>query len=224
MRAGAQTTARASAAREDRISFAVGSRLLRVEDGISGRLLESLLGLDAAITAADYEAYIARLADVPRYFDQQVANMRAGLARGFSVPRAVLDGRDGSIAAVAELADVVHELEAMVLDDALLLWLQQRAGPRLDAFFVFVSRVGYAWGVILASHPKQSGAQQQVNRLNRQLRPILGGKKITFVRKTMTGSGKRVYTAQVGYASRGEANAFCSQFRAVGGRCIVLKN
>ena len=82
----------------------------------------------------------------------------------------------------------------------------------------------YPWGVILASHPKQSGAQQQVNRLNRQLRPILGGKKITFVRKTMTGSGKRVYTAQVGYASRGEANAFCSQFRAVGGRCIVLKN
>ena len=51
---------------------------------------------------------------------------------------------------VAELADEVHELEAMVLDDALLLWLQQRAGPRLDAFFVFVSRVGYAWGVIPA--------------------------------------------------------------------------
>lgn len=48
----------------------------------------------------------------------------------------------------AELADEVHELEAMVLDDALLLWLQQRAGPHLDAFFVFVSRVGYAWGVI----------------------------------------------------------------------------
>lgn len=56
-------------------------------------------------TAADYEAYIARLADVPRYFDQQIGNMRAGLARGFSVPRAVLDGRDVSIAAVAELDD-----------------------------------------------------------------------------------------------------------------------
>lgn len=56
-------------------------------------------------TAADYEAYIARLADVPRYFDQQIGNMRAGLARGFSVPRAVLDGRDVSIAAVADLDD-----------------------------------------------------------------------------------------------------------------------
>ena len=52
-----------------------------------------------------YQAYIARLNDVPRYFDQQIANMRAGLARGFSVPRAVLDGRDVSIAAMAELKD-----------------------------------------------------------------------------------------------------------------------
>lgn len=82
----------------------------------------------------------------------------------------------------------------------------------------------WPWGVILASHPKQSGAQQQVNRLNRQLRPILGGKRVGYVRKTLSGTGRRVYTAQVGYASRGEANAFCSQFRAVGGRCIVLKN
>lgn len=31
--------------------------------------------------------------------------MRAGLARGFSVPRAVLAGRDGAIAAVATLQD-----------------------------------------------------------------------------------------------------------------------
>ena len=52
-----------------------------------------------------YRAYIARLNDVPRYFDQQIDNMRAGLARGFSVPRAVLDGREGSIAAVADLRD-----------------------------------------------------------------------------------------------------------------------
>src|SRR3546814_14047331 len=51
--------------------------------------------------ARAYRNYIGRLADVPCYFDQQVANMRAGLARGFSVPRAVLDGRDVSIDNVA---------------------------------------------------------------------------------------------------------------------------
>lgn len=43
------------------------------------------------------QAYIARLNDVPRYFDENVVNMRAGLKRGFSVPREVLDGRDVSI-------------------------------------------------------------------------------------------------------------------------------
>jgi len=48
-------------------------------------------------------AYIAKLDDVPRYFDEQTDNMRAGLKRGFSVPRAVLDGRDVSIASYAEV-------------------------------------------------------------------------------------------------------------------------
>ncbi len=56
--------------------------------------------------AAAYRAYAARLRDVPRHFDQQMANMGAGLARGFSVPRAALDGRDGSIAMIAELEDI----------------------------------------------------------------------------------------------------------------------
>ena len=48
----------------------------------------------------------------------------------------------------AELADEVRELEAMAFDDSLLLWLRNRAAPGLDAFFVFISQVGYAWGVI----------------------------------------------------------------------------
>jgi uncharacterized protein (DUF885 family) len=47
--------------------------------------------------------YIAKLNDVPRYFDEQTANMRAGLKRGFSVPRAVLAGRDVSIASYAQV-------------------------------------------------------------------------------------------------------------------------
>ncbi|MGO1542590.1 MAG: DUF885 domain-containing protein [Luteimonas sp.] len=56
-------------------------------------------------SADRYRDYAAVLRDVPRHFDQQIENMRAGLARGFSVPRAVLDGRDVSIANVAELDD-----------------------------------------------------------------------------------------------------------------------
>jgi uncharacterized protein (DUF885 family) len=49
--------------------------------------------------ADGYRRYIARMRDIPRYFDEQIANMRAGLARGFSVPRATLNGRDRSVAA-----------------------------------------------------------------------------------------------------------------------------
>jgi uncharacterized protein (DUF885 family) len=56
-------------------------------------------------SALEARNYIARLRDVPRYFDEQVANMRAGLKRGFSVPRAVLAGRDVSIATFAEVKD-----------------------------------------------------------------------------------------------------------------------
>jgi len=48
---------------------------------------------------AEYRRYIARMRDIPRYFDEQIANMREGLSRGFSVPRATLEGRDASIAA-----------------------------------------------------------------------------------------------------------------------------
>ena len=63
------------------------------------------LGSDRLRTVEDYRIYLDRLGQIPAYFDQQIANMRAGLKRGFSVPRAVLDGRDASIAAVAELTD-----------------------------------------------------------------------------------------------------------------------
>ena len=49
--------------------------------------------------AAAYKRYIARMRDLPRYFDEQAANMRAGLKRGFTPPAATLQGRDGSIEA-----------------------------------------------------------------------------------------------------------------------------
>jgi len=56
-------------------------------------------------SAKDYREYLDRLGEIPAYFGQQIDNMRDGLARGFSVPREVLNGRDVSIAAVAELKD-----------------------------------------------------------------------------------------------------------------------
>jgi len=50
--------------------------------------------------AAEADAWISRLNDLPRYFDDQIANMKLGAARGFTPPRATLEGRDKSIIAV----------------------------------------------------------------------------------------------------------------------------
>ena len=57
----------------------------------------SFTPLQGLATAEAYRAFLARLRDVPRHFDEQVANMRAGLARGFSVPRVSVVGRDATI-------------------------------------------------------------------------------------------------------------------------------
>jgi uncharacterized protein (DUF885 family) len=43
-------------------------------------------------TTEDYERYIARLSDVPRFFDENIANMRDGMRDGFTLPAAVLPG------------------------------------------------------------------------------------------------------------------------------------
>ncbi len=51
----------------------------------------------------ELRAYIGQMRDQPRYFAEEIADMRAGLKRGFSVPRVSLEGRDKSIATVAEV-------------------------------------------------------------------------------------------------------------------------
>ncbi len=50
-------------------------------------------------TTKDYENYIARLKAWPRYTREQIAHMKAGLQRGFTVPRVTLEGYDSTIAA-----------------------------------------------------------------------------------------------------------------------------
>jgi uncharacterized protein (DUF885 family) len=52
-------------------------------------------------TAQDYTSYIAQMRDIPRYFQENTANMRAGLARGFTPPKVTLAGRDQSLIPMA---------------------------------------------------------------------------------------------------------------------------
>ncbi|MGJ9416764.1 DUF885 domain-containing protein [Massilia sp. CMS3.1] len=53
-------------------------------------------------TREDYRHYLARLGKLPRYFSEQLGNLRAGLARGFTPPRVTLQGRDAALASVVE--------------------------------------------------------------------------------------------------------------------------
>ena len=55
-------------------------------------------------TAQDYRHWIAQMQDIPRYFREQMAEMRRGLKRGFTPPRVTLQGRDASLTAVTEAA------------------------------------------------------------------------------------------------------------------------
>jgi uncharacterized protein (DUF885 family) len=55
-------------------------------------------------TRVDYENYVKQLGDIPRYFRENMANMRAGLARGFTPPRVTLEGREKSLTGVADAA------------------------------------------------------------------------------------------------------------------------
>ncbi len=56
------------------------SEILQLHDGMSPR------------TVRDYENYIARLNDVPRYFREHTANMRQGMREGFTLPSEIVGG------------------------------------------------------------------------------------------------------------------------------------
>ncbi len=45
----------------------------------------------------DARAYLARMRAFPAYVDQQIANMRAGMERGMTLPRVVMIGLDGQV-------------------------------------------------------------------------------------------------------------------------------
>ncbi|MCZ6708799.1 MAG: DUF885 domain-containing protein [Gammaproteobacteria bacterium] len=49
-------------------------------------------------TTADFENYLSRLRAFPKYTDQQIANMRAGIDRNFVLPAVVLKGYEATIA------------------------------------------------------------------------------------------------------------------------------
>jgi uncharacterized protein (DUF885 family) len=52
----------------------------------------------------DYRNWLRQMHDIPRYFHEEMDEMRAGMKRGFTPPRVTMEGRDGSITAVTDVA------------------------------------------------------------------------------------------------------------------------
>lgn len=55
-------------------------------------------------TEGDYRNYLGLLDDLPRYFEENVDNMRAGLKRGFTLPKITLQGRDATVLSITDAA------------------------------------------------------------------------------------------------------------------------
>jgi uncharacterized protein (DUF885 family) len=57
-------------------------------------------------TEKDYRNYLSMLGEMPRYFTQQIANMKAGEARGFTPPRITVEGRDATVTSITDVKTV----------------------------------------------------------------------------------------------------------------------
>jgi uncharacterized protein (DUF885 family) len=99
-------------------------------------------------TTAAYRAFLERLRDVPRYFDEQIANMRAGLARGFTVPRISVVGRDKTIEPYVK-ADATNPLYAPFTEMPSTIPAAERSAMRREAATVIRDVVAPAYERLL---------------------------------------------------------------------------
>ena len=94
----------------ERLNKAVLAGSLRAEVvGIKWRSYEMPINSDVNVwnylpaqvpfrSVQEYRNYISRMRDIPRWFDESMANMRSGMKRGFTPPAVTMKGRDATLA------------------------------------------------------------------------------------------------------------------------------
>jgi uncharacterized protein (DUF885 family) len=97
----------------------------------------------------DYRNWIAQMRDIPRYFREQIDEMRRGLKRGFTPPQVTMKGRDASITAVTDAAPEAS-LFYTPFKDMPGIADAQRAALREQAVAVIRDSVQHAYRELLA--------------------------------------------------------------------------
>jgi uncharacterized protein (DUF885 family) len=123
---------------------------LNSDSGFYADILQ-LHDMHAPRSAHDYETYVARLRDVPRYFQENISNMRQGIADGFVLPAEIVPGISKVIAAAqyssaeespfwtpfAEFPATVPEAERARLADAGRAAIREAVIPAYAEFKAF---------------------------------------------------------------------------------------
>ncbi|HEY1146223.1 MAG TPA: DUF885 family protein, partial [Allosphingosinicella sp.] len=99
--------------------------------------------------ADEYRRYLGRLRDVPRYFAEQTANMRAGIKRGFTVPKVSVTGRDKTIEPYTK-ADETNPLYVPFVAMPSNIPAEEQARLRAEAKEVIASQAVPAYTQLLA--------------------------------------------------------------------------
>lgn len=99
-------------------------------------------------TLEDYQHWLAQMSDIPRYFHEQMEEMRAGLKRGFTPPRVTLEGRDASLTAVTTVAPA-DSLFYVPFQEMPGVSPAQRAGLRAQAVSIIQDKVQPAYRELL---------------------------------------------------------------------------
>jgi uncharacterized protein (DUF885 family) len=105
---------------------------------------------DTYANSKSYRDYLGKLRDIPRYFGEQTANMRLGLARGFTQPKIVVEGRLPSIGDIASAAGENNLFYAPFRQMPASIPAAEQAALRAQALSIIDGQVVPAYAKLLA--------------------------------------------------------------------------